>query len=175
MITRGIVMRCLLPFGVALSIASIAAGSGAGFADEPAKAVLQGRYAAMKMAMAAHDAAAIERMLAPGFVSIDVTGQPESGTQMIAEVIALKSDPNKSSETTLLSVVRTVSGVTVEQRYDMKTVKSDADGTPHDIELVALSTDTWVKSADIWLIERSVTNELSLFRDGQLVAHKQRP
>jgi hypothetical protein len=57
----------------------------------------------------------------------------------------------------------------------MKTVKTAADGTRHNIELVTLSTDTWVKPADVWLIERTVTNELSYFKDGQLVGHKQKP
>ncbi len=57
----------------------------------------------------------------------------------------------------------------------MKTVTTAADGTQHNIELVALSTDTWVKPADVWLIGRTVTNELSYFKDGQLVGHRQKP
>jgi hypothetical protein len=57
----------------------------------------------------------------------------------------------------------------------MKTVATTADGTQHSVELVALSTDTWVKPADVWLMQRTVTNELSLFRDGQLVMHKKKP
>jgi hypothetical protein len=165
-----------LGVSVALSIISISAGSTIAWsADDPLRAVLQSRYAAMKTAMAAHDGAAIAAILAPDFVSVDVTAQSESAAQMFTEVTASKPDPNKSSETTLISVVQAASAVTVEQRYDMKTVKTAADGTRHNIELVTLSTDTWVKPADVWLIERTVTNELSYFKDGQLVGHKQKP
>jgi hypothetical protein len=57
----------------------------------------------------------------------------------------------------------------------MKTVKATPDGVQHNIELVTLSTDTWVKPAEVWLVQRTVTNELSYFRDGQLVVHKQKP
>ena len=159
----------------ALSIVSIPAGSVAGAADDLLISVLQSRYAAMKTAMAAHDRAAIAAILAPDFVSVDVAGSSESADQMITAVNALKPDPNKSSETTLISVVPAASAVTVEQQYDMKTVKTAADGTQHKIEIVALSTDTWVKRADAWLMARTVTNELSYFKDGQLVGHKQKP
>ncbi|MBV8566442.1 MAG: hypothetical protein JO273_13395 [Methylobacteriaceae bacterium] len=54
----------------------------------------------------------------------------------------------------------------------MKTFRTAADVTQHNVELVALSTDFWIKTADVWLIERTVTDELSYFQDGQLVAHK---
>jgi hypothetical protein len=112
--------------------------------------------------------------VALSIVSIDVTGQSVSAEQMITGVNALKPDPNKSSETTLISVVPATGAVTVEQRYDMTTVKTAADGTQHNIELVALSTDISVKRADVWLMARTVTNELSCFKDGKLVARKQK-
>lgn len=157
--------------GVAFVIC-ILAGSIARAADDPLKAALQHRYAAMKTAMAAHDGASIATILAPNFVSIDVGGQSEGGPQMIAEVNALKPDPNKSSETTLISVTPGANVATIKQRYDMKTVRAAADGTQHHIELVTLSTDTWVKPAKTWLIERTVTDEMTLFTDGKMVLHK---
>jgi len=129
----------------------------------------------MKAAMAAHDRAAITAILAPDFASVDVSGQSKGASEMVANVTAMKPDPNKSSETTLISVTPAADAVVVEQRYHMKTVTTTADGTQHSVELVALSTDTWVKPADVWLIRRTVTNEASLFRDGQLVVHKQKP
>ena len=111
-------------------------------------------------------------VLTPDFASIDVSGRSEAGPQMIADVNGLKPDPNKISTTTLLSVSPVASTVTVEQRYDMKTTKTAEDGVAHNVELVTLSTDTWVRSSNVWQIERTVTHELSYFIDGRLVAHK---
>jgi len=142
-------------------------------ADGSLKAVLQSRYAVMKSAMAAHDGTAVDALLAPDFVSIDLMGQSETGAQLIAEVNALKPDPNKESATTLLSVSVSGNSATVKQRYDMKTVKAGEDGVQHNVELITVSTDTWVKPVGQWLIERTVTNEMSYYRDGQLVGHKQ--
>jgi hypothetical protein len=87
----------------------------------------------------------------------------------------LKSDPNKKSKTTLETVSRQGDTALVRQRYDMRTTKAGSDGVQHQIELVALSTDTWVKPQAVWLMQRTVTNELSYFVDGAMVAHKVRP
>ena len=157
---------------VILSIASLLPMDRAWSADGSLKAELQSRYAAMKSAMAAHNGDAIAAILAPDFVSVDISGQSESASQMIAEVNALKPDPNKSSVTTLVSISREANGAVVKQRYDMKTVRIATDGADA-IELVTLSTDTWVKPTGTWLLERTVTNEMSLYRDGQLAMHKQ--
>lgn len=158
-----------------LSVACISAGSTAGTADDSLRAALQARYADMKAAMAARDAAAIAAIFAPDFVSVDVSGQSKEASQVIADLNAMKPDPNRTSETTLIAITPGENAVTVEQRYDMKTIRTAADGTQHNIELVALSTDSWIKPADVWLIQRTVTNELSFFSDGQLVAHKLKP
>jgi hypothetical protein len=69
-------------------------------------------------------------------VSVDVSGQSKSASQVIADVAAMKPDPNRSSEITLLSITPGANAVTVEQRYHMKTVAAAADGTQHGVELV---------------------------------------
>jgi len=144
-------------------------------ADAPdLKVVLQTRYAAMKAAMATHDGQAIAAILSPRFTSTDTAGHTETAAQMIAEINALKADPNKTSETTLLSVVPDGMSARVQQRYDMKTVRTSADGAEHKVELETLSTDNWVKPADTWLMDSTVTDEMSYFSDGHLVAHKAR-
>jgi ketosteroid isomerase-like protein len=160
---------------LALSLAFVSAGPLASRADNALRAALESRYADMKAAMAAHDSAAIAAILAPDFASVDVSGQSKGASEMIAAVTAVKPDPNRSSETTLISVTPAGDAVTVEQRYHMKSVATAADGTQHSVELVTLSTDSWVKPADVWLIQRTVTNELSLLRDGQVVMHKKKP
>jgi Domain of unknown function (DUF4440) len=129
----------------------------------------------MKAAMAAHDGAAMAAIFAPDFTSVDVSGQSKTASQVISEVNDLKPDPNKSSETTLISISPAANVATVEQRYDMKTVRTAADGTQHNVELVTLSTDTWIRRGGVWLIERTVTNELSYFVDGRLGQHKLKP
>ena len=154
-----------------LSVAGVSAGA----ADDSLRAALQSRYADLKPAMAARDAAALTAIFAPDFLSVDVSGQSKAASQVIADLNAMKPDPNKTSETTLTTLTSGADAVTVEQRYDMKTVRTAADGTQHNMELVALSTDSWIKPADVWLIRRTVTNELSFFSDGQLVMHKLKP
>lgn len=158
-----------------LSLACASTGSIVEAADDTLKAALQSRYADMKAAMAARDAAAIAAIFAPDFVSVEVSGQSRDASQVIADLTAMKSDPDKTSETTLLSITPGPNAVTVEQRYDMKSIVTAADGRRYNIELVALSTDTWIKPADVWLIQRTVTNELSFFSNGQLIGHKVKP
>jgi len=143
--------------------------------DGGLKETLQSKYAAMKTAIAARDSAAIAAMLAPDFQSIGVSGQSETASQMITDVNTLEPDPDKVSTTTLTSVKSFANEVTVEQQYDMKTVKAAANGVTHHIELITLSTDTWVKAESVWLLKRTITDELSYFRDGQLVVHKVKP
>ena len=151
------------------------AGAAAGAADDPLRTALQSRYADLKAAMTARDVAALTAIFAPDFVSVDVSGHSKAANQVMADLNAMKPDPNKTSETTLISIMAGDDAVTVEQRYDMKTVRAAADGTQHDMELVALSTDSWIKPAAVWLIRRTVTHELSVFDGGKLIMHKLKP
>jgi ketosteroid isomerase-like protein len=160
-----------LSLSLVLSVACVSAGS----ADDSLRAALQSRYADLKAATAARDAAALAAIFAPDFVSVEVSGRSRGASQVIADLNAVKPDPNKTSETTLITITPGASAVTVEQRFDMKSVMTAADGTQHNIELVALSTDSWIRPADVWLIQRTVTNELSFFNDGQLVMHEVKP
>ena len=106
--------------------------------------MLQSRYDLMKVAMAAHDEVARAMLLAPNFVSEDVSANLQTASQMIKDVKNLKADPNKSSKTTLVSVDSvTRKRVMVVQRYDMKTVRADPDGSRHTFDLMTVSTDTW--------------------------------
>lgn len=141
-------------------------------ANTSLQTTLQARYAAMKVAMGMRDSKAVASLLAPSFVSIDVSGQSENASQMIQEVGALPKDPLKVSTTTLLSVKPIGNTAVVEQRYDMKTTKTAPDGTKRNIELITLSTDTWVNSNGTWLMQKTETEQLDYYVDGQRVAHK---
>jgi hypothetical protein len=134
-----------LGLSLALFFACVAAGPVASRADDSLRTALEARYADMKAAMAAHDSAAIAATIAPDFASVDVSGQSKGASQVIADVTALKPDPNRSSETTLISITPAADAVTVQQQYHMKTIVTAADGVQHTAG------------------------------DGQLVMHKQKP
>ena len=55
---------------------------------------------------------------------------------MIQEVDGLPKDPSKVSTTTLLSVKVAGNSAVVDQRYDMKTVKTAADGSKANVQLI---------------------------------------
>lgn len=94
---------------------------------------------------------------------------------MIKEVDALPKDPLKVSTTTILSVKPNGAVAIVKQRYDMKTVKTAADGTKRNVELITLSTDTWSNIRGTWLIQRTETDQLDYYVNGQQVMHKVKP
>jgi hypothetical protein len=141
--------------------------------DAQLKAALEGRYAAMKSAMAERDPAAIKALLAPDFESVDVDGKVETADQMVGEVLALPKDPSKVSDTTLLSVVQNADTVTVSQRYHMTKTKNRPDGTPQAVEILTTSTDIWVRSGDQWLLRRTATETLDYKIDGKSLLHKE--
>src|ERR1700741_193577 len=89
-----------LGLSLVLSVVCLAAGS----ADDSLKATLQSRYADLKAAMGARDTTALVAIFTPDFVSVEVSGQSRGASQVIAELNAVKPDPNKTSETTLLSI-----------------------------------------------------------------------
>ena len=143
--------------------------------DDSLRPVFEGRYAAMKSAMAVRDGKAISEMLAPDFISEDASGQKENADTMIQEVLALPKDPLKVSSTTILSIKVSADSATVDQRYDMKTTKAGPDGNKRDVEMIAVSTDTWIKSKDTWLLQRTVTNQMDYSANGKVLVHKVHP
>jgi hypothetical protein len=143
--------------------------------DYPLRPVFEGRYAAMKSAMAARDGKAISEILAPDFTSEDASGQKENADTMIQGVLALPKDPLKVSNTTILAIRVNAESATVDQRYEMKTTKTGQDGNKRDVELSAVSTYTWIKSKDTWLLQRTVTNQMDYSANGKLLIHKVHP
>jgi hypothetical protein len=152
--------------------------SGLAFVDASAqpnlKEILQERYAAMKAAMADRDTSAMAGLLSSDFISIDITGKTETADQMIAGVNGLTPDPNKTSSTTLISMIQVGGTATVEQRHEMHSLKSGPDRIFHQVELVTLSTDMWIELKDVWLISKTMTDDLTYSVDGKVVVHKVR-
>ena len=161
--------RILAPAAILLVLASFASAR----ADDSAlKVTLQNRYGDLKDAIGSRNGNAIAALLAPGFVSIDVSGASESAEQMIGEVKALPEDPNKVSTTTILSLDSGDNSVIVRQRYDMRTTKTVADGSKRNAELITNSTDTWVNLNGTWLLQKTETDEVDYYLDGERVVHK---
>jgi hypothetical protein len=152
-----------------LSAVSARAQGATGDALRP---VLEKRYAELKTTMAERDSHALAALLAPGFVSEDVSGKTTTAEEMIKELAALPKDNGKPSETNLLSIKPQGDLAIVEQRYHMTTTKALPDGGKQAIDLVTLSTDTWIRSGDKWLIQKTVTKQIDYSVDGKLVAHK---
>jgi hypothetical protein len=141
-------------------------------AGDALRPALEKRYAEMKVAMTERDTPALSALLAPGFVGEDISGKTASGEEMIKQLGAAPKDDGKVTETTLVSIKPQGDRVIVEQRYHMTTMKSLPDGAKQAIDLVTLSTDTWIHSGDKWLIQKTVTNQIDYSIDGKLVMHK---
>lgn len=108
-------------------------------------------------------------------MSEDTSGKQERRDEVLHQLGALPKDPNKSSETTLLTVERQANTALVLQRYHMTTRKTKPDGSPQDVDLVTDSEDTWLLSGDSWLVAKTVTKKLDYKVNGALVAHKEHP
>jgi hypothetical protein len=142
---------------------------------EALRPVLEKRYAELKTAMADRNPQALSALLAPGFVSEDISGKTTSAEEMIKELAALPKDTGKTTGTVLLSIKPQGDRAVVEQRYHMTTTKALPDGNRQAIDLVTLSTDTWLHSGDRWLMEKTVTNQIDYTVDGKVLMHKVRP
>ena len=159
-----------------LSLAALLLWTGAAWGqaeNAPAlKPILQQRYALMKAAVASGDGDAVGALLAPGFASEDVSGKRGDAAAMAAEISSHTPDPNKASDTTLLSITQHGNLAIVSQRYHMTTIRASPLGMQQAVELVALSTDTWIKSKGVWLLQQTVTDEISYSLDGREQVHK---
>jgi hypothetical protein len=142
--------------------------------DNTLRPILEKRYAALKSAMADRNATAISSLLASDFLSVDVSGHSENAAQMIQGVMALANDPLKVSNTTLLSIKAGDNAAIVNQRYDMTTTKTGQDGSKRKIELIAVSTDTWININGVWLMQNTQTEQIDYSVNGQSTLHKSR-
>lgn len=160
-----------------IGIAGLLLWAGAAFAggaaDHPLRPVLEKRYAELRGAMTERDAKAIAALLAPDFASEEVNGKTQDGDAMVRDAAARAPDPNRASETTLLSIRQVGNLAIVSQRYHMTTLRLSPLGLRQAVDLVALSTDTWIKLNGVWLLQRTVTEELRYGIDGQEVLHQE--
>lgn len=129
-------------------------------------------YAQFKQAIAQRNPQALASMLAPGFVEEDVSGATTSADKMLAELAQLPQDPNRQSQTTLLSVNSDGHTAKVTQRYRMTTIKTLANGEQKPVELVTLSNDTWTHADGSWRIARTITEQIDYRLDGKILVRR---
>jgi Domain of unknown function (DUF4440) len=155
-----------------LSCFFVISGTGAPqAADDELRTILEGRYAAMKSAMANRDAKELTTLLAPNFVSIDVSGKETTGDRMIETLKVLPDDRNNAARaTTLLSVESDGNKAVVKQRYNLKTVT----GAKQEVELTTLSTDVWILTGGTWVLQQTATDQLDAFVGGKPISHRVR-
>jgi hypothetical protein len=156
---------------VAAIVSTIA---GAAFAAEDLKAVFQTRYDALRSAIASRDESVIRAVLARDFVSIEVTGEIQTADQMIAGLMRLPPAAGRRVSTVVTSVAADGDRATVGQHYEMNTRRAGADGLQND-QRVADSTDIWTRASGVWLCLSTRTDELWVYSDGALEAHRVRP
>ncbi|TZF79856.1 nuclear transport factor 2 family protein [Cognatilysobacter lacus] len=154
-----------------LCVASVAVFA-AGPSPTPTPAQIQLRYDQLRTAFAARDPVAIKQLLAPGFKSVDVSGQVQDSDQMLGELLAAPQDPKRTSETTVISVAPDGEALNVTQRYHMAVSKQGPDGVPHVVDLVTSSQDRWVLLNGSWVLQATATRSIDYSVDGKVVAHK---
>ena len=163
------------------------------------KEQFQRRYTELRGAMAAHDQAALAKIITPDFTMTDVRGETHTAAEVAqmegrrgagradhprspagessAPAGPAKPDtapprPERKTETTVLAA--TVSGETasVHQQLHMAMTREGDDGTPHAIDLVIVSDDSWVHHGDAWLLQKSVQKDFIVKRDGEEFMHQ---
>jgi hypothetical protein len=129
-------------------------------------------YTKFKDAVAQRNTHVLASMLAPGFEDEDISGKIESADHVLADFSHLPRDPNRQSQTTILSVNSDGTTAKVVQRYRMTTTKLLPNGEKKAVELVAVSNDIWKRANGTWQLARTVTEEMDYREDGQTLAHK---
>ncbi len=138
-------------------------------AQEDMKEPFQARYAELRSAMEARDAAALGKILAPEYEMVDVRGEVRTGAEMLERMATAKRPgPARKAETTVLKADIVGDKAVVEQQLAAGGTRIGDDGEEHTMEMLIISDDTWIKRADSWLLLRSVQKELTVKRDGEV-------
>jgi hypothetical protein len=146
-----------------------------GVQDDAKIAMFQQLYSDIRSAFDTRDPQHIGDVLAPDFVSVDISGV-ETDRQATINSIAALPAPSLSQQrhTTILSVTEHAGQYVVEQQYERISTQVSDDGSSHTMRLLTKSSDVWAHFGERLLTTRTQTDEVSVFIDNQLVAHQQR-
>lgn len=159
-------------------IMAVAMLSTPALAQEDAKAAFQARYAELRTAMEAHDAAKVSALIAPDYQMTDINGQVRDFAAVMERMNRMRQGAGagaggeRKANTTVLSATITGDSAQVEQRFEGGGKRTGDDGEEHTMEMIVLSSDVWVKKGDAWLLQKSDQKDLTIKRDGEEFLHQ---
>ncbi|PKB19453.1 uncharacterized protein DUF4440 [Novosphingobium kunmingense] len=160
---------------LAATLASSASIAAPALAQADTAAEFEARYAALRTAMEARDAAATGAILAPEYTMTDLRGETRKGADMLArmqKMAARAPDAARKIETKVLSATVVGDRATVEQQLVGGARRTGDDGKEHTMEMVMASTDTWARRGEAWLLVSSVQTGMTVKRDGEVFFHE---
>lgn len=141
-------------------------------AQDAAKAQFEGLYAELRTALEAHDAASLDKLLAPEYAMLDIRGNAHDRAAVMERMAKMPQGAGSSALTTVLSASITGDSAAVKQQLAASGKRAGDDREEHTMEMVVLSDDTWVKRGDGWLLTKSEQKELTVKRDGEVFFHE---
>lgn len=153
------------------AVATVSLGAPAQ-AQDAAKAQFEGRYAELRTALEAHDAARLDTILAPEYQMLDIRGEARDRATVMERMAKMPQGPDRKASTTVLSATITGDNAAVRQQLSAAMKRTGDDGEEHAMEIVVLSDDTWVKRGDAWLLARSEQKDMTVKRDGEVFFHE---
>ena len=159
-----------LLFWVAFAVPAAHAGD-----SNALRATFSANYEAMKQATEKRDGKALGELLAPGFESVSINNESKGRDSMIRDIDALPPRKAGSTTSTFINDLRQVGDkVFVDETYELERVNPGRGGKSRTYRVITGVNDTWIKSGDKWLLQRSVANEANFFVDGEHVARQMR-
>lgn len=155
-----------------LALALGASLAGPALAQVDAKALFEGRYAGLRAAMQAQDAAAAGQFVTSDYQLTDIRGEAHGLADAMAQAGRIPSDPAHKPVTRILSAAVNGESAAVDQELTIDTTRTGGDGAEHQIEIIVVSSDSWVHRGDAWLLSKSVQKDLTVKRDGEVFMHQ---
>lgn len=150
--------------------AVIAVASAAQAQTDP-KAVFEPRYAELRAALETKDPAAVGKVVTPDYAMTDIRGDSHDVPGLIAMSDRMQGK-NGTRKSELLSAAITGETAKVELKVDSTSTRQGMDGQVHQMELIAISDDSWVLIDGIWRLKSSVQKDLTVMMDGEERFHQ---
>lgn len=157
---------------LAAGFAVAAIASAAPAQDDP-KALFAARYAELRAAMQAKDAAAIARIVAPDYAMTDIRGETHDAASLTKLADRMQGGaPDRTTEAEVLAAAVTGPTAQVRQKVNTRMTRVGPDGAPHKMEMIVLTDDTWVQIDGAWRLRTSIQKDLTVLRDGEEFFHQ---
>jgi hypothetical protein len=171
---KAVKLLASLVVGVALGGSAVAQTVTCPTDEATLRTDLQVRSDAWMAAVESRSAANIQPFLSPDFQILDILGRSRDATTSMRDESELPIDPTRINKTTLLTIKIVGSATVVQQRLETQSVNTTTAGDNHLVSMTILSTDRWICSDAVWLLQRKEIDQVDVSVDGQPVAHKVR-